>query len=244
MRMRLIKNKKPLFIITGESNSGGQVPVAGLSQNDLAVKQNVKILNNQTLVFEPLQVGVNNTIGHFGLTNNTTFGMELSLSGILSSQVIKSTSAYLVKNGQGGSTISQWANGGSYWTTTEIRIDAVKESGKFNEMVPFIVLTLGINDAIARTQMSVWKPAVVDLISRWRSLLGKNAIVFATKFQPPIAERAEINAALAEIAENDLRLVLIDSHLALIQDGNHWNKSGMETMCTRVVNAIKTDYFR
>lgn len=99
----------PLIIIVGESNSGGYALNSELSSSELLARPAVQILNNNTLVFEDLQIGVNNLIGHSGLSNGPTHGMESGLANSIESGLNWGVDQiHLVKTGQGGSQVSQW----------------------------------------------------------------------------------------------------------------------------------------
>ena len=74
-----------LIILAGESNGGGLAPNASATTWELAARDSVYILNNNSLLFEKLHIGTNNNIDVNGL-NNTTHGLELGLSNLVNTQ--------------------------------------------------------------------------------------------------------------------------------------------------------------
>ncbi|MBL8182439.1 MAG: InlB B-repeat-containing protein, partial [Blastocatellia bacterium] len=90
----------PLVIITGESNSGGYAVNADATPTELSARPGVQILNNNTLLFEDLDIGTNNLIGHAGLSENATHGFELGLANSVAASEWPNSPVYLVKAGQ------------------------------------------------------------------------------------------------------------------------------------------------
>lgn len=137
------------------------------------------------MLFEDLHIGVNNLIGHSGLESyaTTCHGWEAELADSVEGRNWDFSQIYLVKTGQGGSTISQWNTTGSYFTTFVTRINAaialIKATGK--TPVPFIWYTQGIIDSIASTPILAWQNAT---LAHWRNL--RNAIGLALSRQPDL----------------------------------------------------------
>src|ERR1044072_1981924 len=101
-----------LFIFNGESNSGGLGANSGATSHELSVRSSIQILNNYTLLFEDLHIGVNNILQHAGFNdsgpNNQNHGWELGLANKVEANAFPQTQAHLVKTGQGGSLINEW----------------------------------------------------------------------------------------------------------------------------------------
>jgi hypothetical protein len=152
---------KPLLIFTGESNSGGYALNSELPTQ--SARPAVQILNNSTLLFEDLCVGVNNLIGHAGLLNGVTHGWENGLA-LAAEAGDWSGAVHLVKTGQGGSVISQWDKAGAFFTTMQERVSAAKALIRAGGDVPlpFIGYSQGINDSIAATDVATWKAATIS----------------------------------------------------------------------------------
>lgn len=113
-------------MFSGESNSGGRALNSDLNTFEKSAKPYLQILNNQTFLFEDLQIGVNNLIDHYGMPayiTTTEHSWENGLVKKIEDSTI--TDKWLVKTGQGASTIAQWNDGEiTYWTKFQQRVDA------------------------------------------------------------------------------------------------------------------------
>jgi hypothetical protein len=238
MRNMLFAKKTPLLIIfSGESNSGGQVPNTSATAQDLAVKNNLPILNNTTLQFEPLQIGVNNTIDHFSMVFPPIWhGWELGLSNAIDNGDFGSIKVRLIKTGHGGSRIAQWNTGGSYYTKFLARINAAKSlMPRFRAVMWY---TQGINDGVAGTDIAVWKAATIAHFAKIRLELPNIPILF-TDVTPSSPQRAAYSAAIAEICSEVDKCYFISTAGAALQDVYHWNYDGMKLIASRLVAQTK-----
>jgi Carbohydrate esterase, sialic acid-specific acetylesterase len=216
------------FVFIGESNSGGSASNSSLGPEELDPNPSIQILNNSSLTLEPLDIGSNNLIGHFGAIDQSSHGWEAGL------QINTSGQCYLVKCGQGGSTISQWNDGGSYQNTFEARINA------FQSLVPSanyrVWLSFGINDAAQGTAPATWRASTENWISRIRTKLGSPTIkVYATKLMANTSQKIAYNLQLDAMAAADPNFILLDTSSILTYplitgDPNHWNSSSMKRM--------------
>lgn len=213
-----------VVVTLGESNSGGLGLNTDLAADELDPNPDIQILNNTTLTLQDLDIGTNNLLGHTGLTNGTTHGWEAGIQAHTSGQ------CYLIKCGQGGSRIDQWADAGTYQNTFEARIDA------FEALVTTrnyrVWLSFGINDANAGTDPTSWRTATEDWISRIRTKLGSATIhIYATKIMNNAPARIAINAQLDAIAAADTNFFLVDSSNSIfypLVDNSHWNSLGLK----------------
>lgn len=232
-----------LFVFTGESNSGGIALNSDLTTPEAASRSSVQILNNTTMGFENLQIDTNNLISHAGLTDNATHGLENALANETEARSITGASqVYLVKTGQGGSTVAQWAtdNGSGYWSTFLTRINAAKSllATAGLKYKPVVFYSLGINDAIAGTDTATWKTGVSDHLARIRAELGTTTRIVMTKFEGPnMTARAAINTAIDEIAAADTYTRAVSTADLLVRDLNHWSAQGFRALGARVVSA-------
>lgn len=229
----------PFFIFTGESNSGGYAPNSSATVGELSAQSQVQILNNTSLAFEPLHIGVNNLIGHTGLSG-PYHGFELDLANAITAGRLMPSLAYLCKTGQGGSVVADWDVAGAYWTAAVSRVSAAKANftALNKQFVPIIFISLGINDAIAGTDIPTWIAAVQDLLSRWRALVGANTHIIATKFDASLTVRTAINNAWDSIAASDPLTFAIDTTGASnIGDANHWDYAGLKLVTERLIDA-------
>jgi hypothetical protein len=237
-------SQRYFFIFTGESNSGGFALNSSPTSTELAPRPQLDILNNTTLVFEDLDVGTNNLIGHTSLTNNATHGLEIGLANLAAANLFGQTPCYLLKTGQGGSTIAQWSTGdvSGYWSTFLSRLATARGllSGLAIQPIPIVFYSLGINDANAGTNVATWKAGVVDHLSRIRAELGAETLIFLTKFQGPnLTARASINTAIDEIVAADQYSKALDTTGLSVRDVNHWDYSGFLQLAERLF----TGYF-
>lgn len=100
--------RRLLVIINGESNSGGYALNSEALSSELLPRSAVQILDNTGLAtWQDLDIGTNNLVGHSGLSNGSTHGFELELANRAETDSFYNEPVYLVKTGQGGSTIAQ-----------------------------------------------------------------------------------------------------------------------------------------
>lgn len=231
-------SRAPLFIFMGESNSGGYALNSDLSTAEAAPRSSLQILNNSSLAFENLDIGANNLIGHAGLSDNATQGLENGLANAIEAGRLGVTRAYLLKTGQGASTIPQWSAGnGSGYLSAFVSRERAAESA-LGSFTPYVLLSIGINDAIAGTDIAAWKSGVRALIVAIRAELGADTLVVMPKFEPPMTQRTAINAAIDDIVATDPRTLAISSAGIPIRDANHWSAQGFTQLAERLVDAI------
>lgn len=217
-----------LVIFNGESNSGGYASNAELSGTDLQPFPKTQILNNSSLLFESLQVGVNNLIDHAGLVNNATHGWEVGLARRCVQGKLGPTPVYLLKTGQGGSIISQWNSGGAYYTTFLARVNAAKTLLASTSYTPVVWYTQGINDAIAGSDIPTWKAATLAHFTKIRLELPTAPILFgcntidSTNFGLWHSAMREVVGATSNCYY--INTVLDNNNY---RDPNHWNAAGM-----------------
>lgn len=226
-----------LIVFSGESNSGGFAVNADATAPELAARPSVQILNNTSFVFQNLQVGVNNLIDHAGLPANATHGWEIGLAnGVDDGDFGPSYSQlYLVKTGQGGSTISQWNVGGTYMNKFTQRINSAKTilDTAGTTYYPIIWYTQGINDAIAGTNINTWKSATISHFADMRALLGSNTPILMTTLMTPTYN--SYNTAINEIAASTSNVYVVDTTGATLRDSNHWDYAGMKLIAGRMI---------
>jgi lysophospholipase L1-like esterase len=227
---------KLLVIINGESNSGGCALNSEATAAELAPRPAVLILNNETLKsFDPLDIGSNNLIGHAGLGPSDTHGFELMLAERAERAPAELRPVYLVKTGQGGSMIGQWAPEGGFYQTFLKRITAAKELLKEEEVRPVVLFSLGINDAIAGTKLEAWKPAVIAHFENLRKELGAETPIVMTRFMP---NYAAYNGAIEEICQTVPNTYSVNTLDAPLKDVNHWNYVGMKLVTGRMLDVL------
>ena len=227
---------KVLVVINGESNSGGYALNSEATAAELAPRPAVLILNNETLKsFDPLDIGTNNLVGHTGLASSDTHGFELMLAERAERAPAKNRPVYLVKTGHGGSTIAQWAAEGAYYQTMLKRLTAAKELLKDEELRPVVLFSLGINDAIAGTELEIWKPAVIAHFENLRKELGAEMPIVMTRFMP---NYAAYNAAIEEICQTVPNTYSVNTLDAPLRDANHWNYAGMKLVTDRMLDVL------
>jgi len=238
----------PLFVFTGESNSGGIGLNSEAAADELAPRSQVQILNNSTLTFESLDVGTNNLLGHSGLESylTTGHGIELQLANqVVASQWAKNT-AYLVKTGQGGSKIALWLNNAqthaaNFSQRVATAMQLLEDQGVAYR--PVVFMSIGINDAFDNTDPATFKSNVKEVHGNIRSVLGSNTLIVMTLFQSPVVsyqENDEINAVIQEIASEDGYVLTINTAGFPADGGAHWTYAGLK----QVANAFRAAAFR
>ncbi|MEI6518942.1 MAG: sialate O-acetylesterase [bacterium] len=236
-----IPDRPLVFVITGESNSGGIGLNADASLEERKPRSSVQILNpaDGLFAFEPLCLGRNNLREHHRLESyyDTCHGLENGLASAVESGVFDGyTQVYLVKTGQGGSRIDEWApdHSSGYWKKHVQRIEAAIQQipGEPQWVVWF---NLGINDAIAGTDINLWQSDVVSHLRRMKDLLP-GAIIMMTQFQS-MNKYPAFDAAIADIAAREDGVFAVDSTDSALCDENHWNYAGLKTMAQRMAEA-------
>lgn len=229
----------PLFIFSGESNSGGRALNSSATVGELAARSSVRILNNTSLLFEDLNIGTNNLIDHAGLESQSTteHSWELGLANLIEANVFSVSQVHLVKAGQGGSTISQWGDPSTYWTKFKDRVDAALEIDA--TLFPILFYTHGINDALAGTSTATWKSATIAHFAKIRARYGSTLPIIWPKL---MTEFSAYNTAIDEVAAvTDYCWTVETTDLPLL-DAYHWNYDGMKTMAKRMIAKLLDNY--
>lgn len=230
MKAFFAQNKRHrLIVFTGESNSGGIAPNADATAGELAARPSVQIWDNDNGGFEDLDIGTNNLLDHAGLTgtNDDTHSWELELANICATNGIRQ---YLVKTGQGGSTISQWNTGGTYYTKLTSRVNGAWDAiGK----IPVVFwYTHGINDRIAGTSSATFKSSVQTHIANLKSSFPGSKFIMMKNMTNNGND--VYNTVIQEIADADADVDTIEVTSAGVQgDGNHYTYSGTKLIANR-----------
>ena len=236
-------NIRPLYIISGESNSGGLGFNSDIPASELQPNQKVQIWNNDTNSgFADLQIGVNNLRGHTGLTgvsgyDTTRHGLERSLALDATRRI------WLVKAGQGGSTIGQWAANSAYSNTLTTRVNgaiAAMQAARLRPL-PIFVWWLGINDAVAGTTPTTWRTLSEAHFARVRTLLGANTPIYMMKIMPNTPAKIAINQQIDLMAGGNNYAIDVSGADNMVQpDTNHWTAQGVRVAGISLTSAIRS----
>ncbi len=132
--------------------------------------------------------------------------------------------------------IDEWVpnHPSGYWKKHVQRIEAARRKipGEPQWEVWF---SLGINDAIAGTDINLWQSAVISHLRRIKDLLP-GAIIVKTQFQS-MKKYSAFDAAIADIASREDSVLAVDSTDSALCDENHWNYAGLKTMSQRMAEA-------
>lgn len=237
-----------LIIFSGESNSGGYGFNSQATPAELQPRASVQILNNFTMNFEDLKIGVNNKLGHTGNEYNwyTTHGWELQLANRSDGTLLNSPNVYLVKTGQGGSRISDWAEGGIYnsgaftancWDTMQKRVDTAiallkRQSGKSPKI--YLFYSQGINDAVSSTDIKVWETETKAHFSKIRVKYG-NLPIIMTRF---MSEFEAYNSAINDITATVDNCYAVTTYDAALNDRHHWSYEGLKLIADRMIDIL------
>lgn len=243
------KKERLLYVIAGESNSGGfgqnsDIPLSELSPNPF-----VKIWNNTTNIFESLQIGSNNLLGHEGLSN---LGFNLTRHGLERSLALDARSEFFVlKSGQGGSRINMWVPGATYENTSVVEpyallatrynaaAAALSENGKYR-VKPVLIWWLGINDALDGNTSIAWRIATESHFARMRVLMGASLPIFPLKIMTNNPSKILINQHIESLS-NISGVYPIDVSAAdnqVLSDTNHWSATGLRTCGLALKNKL------
>lgn len=237
-------NPQLLIVVTGESNSGAEgCRNTVLSANDLLPRQSVQIINNTTLIFEDLHIGVNDNLGHYGLSDNIVHGIEHFVCTAVEARTLRPNPAYVVKTGQGGSRIAQWDvdDVSGYWTTFQNRIAAAQSALSGMRYRTVVFYSQGINDIVASTPTATWKTKTIDHLAKIRAVLGPETLVAMTKFMPPMTATG-YNSTIDEIVSSDPYTFAIDTTGAELYNSYHWNDVGFQNVVSPGFLAILANH--
>lgn len=229
-----------LVVVVGESNAGGQATNASLASWQLAAR-NLTIFNNTSEVFESLDVGTNNLIGHTGLTDNATHGTEVGLADAYDEGDFDSEVVRLLKSGQGGSQLSDWDEGDSYYTTFLSRLEAAKTAlgGVPNYCVWMFV---GINDMeVYAVSAATFETRLNDLIDRYRAVMP-NCEILINKLMVATSDDVAYNSAIDTIAAARAYVTAIDETGLTYADTFHYDYLGYHRLAKRFVQQMKSIY--
>ncbi len=227
-------SRPELVILWGESNSGGKATNSFASGTELGTRT-LQIFNNYSLRFENLLIGTNNLTLHTGLTDNATHGMEIGLANGYSSNNFSGHPVYLLKVGQGGSTISEWETTDAYYDTMRTRITlAFNKVVELTGQVPLITVwgSLGINDRIAGTSTGTFKTAfkqfITDIRATIHTLTGQPSSIIPflfTRFDS-MSSNLAYETVFGEIDSEVSDCYAVSTSGAALLDSNHWEYSG------------------
>jgi hypothetical protein len=230
---------RPLcFVFAGESNSGGIGLNTEATAAELAPRSCVQIMNltSGKFEFESLQIGVNNLRKHrrLGGRETTCHGFELELANAVDEGALPGhRQVHLIKTGQGGSRVQDWAADRPDWQEFRRRIEAGRK--QLPADVQWVVwLSLGINDALAGNKN--WKAEMSPYLDRLQQELP-GAVIVMTGFQS--MGYPEINKAIVELAAGRKGLYAIDSTGAGLIDKNHWNYAGLKLVARRLIESTR-----
>lgn len=233
---------KVLVVAFGESNAGGYALNTDAESWELASRSELQMWNVSSALFQALDIGTNNNLDHAGL-NSTTHGWELGLANRVRQGYFGSRTVYYCQTGQGASTVSQWNDGGSYWTKFVSRTTGAKAALASGYDVA-VWATLGINDAIAGTVVATYKSSFIEIIGRIKTELP-GCKIYINTLPTTSGSYAAYTTAIREIVAEDptnLRVVESETPIAVdMRDTNHWSYLGMKRLAARYVDATLTD---
>lgn len=235
-----------LFVPFGESNSGGGASNSILTAIDLLPQNHLKIWNNSISIFQPLQIGTNNLISHTGLTNNVTHGIERGLAREVLN-VLQWPEAYILKSGQGGSTIAQWSvgNASGYLSTLTSRYNAARSALTSQGFIvrPIVIWFNGINDAIAGTNSTTWRTATQAHFAQIRAVMGSTTPIFMPQIMPTNSAYTAINTEIAAIDAADVYMwALATSGVAQDPNNvNHYTANGYLQIARAFIDSFRSN---
>lgn len=249
---RVVYDPTPLFIMAGESNAGGYALNDPLTAHEAAPRSSAKILNNSSYQFQTLDIGTNNLINHYFLTDNATHGIENGLANCADSGLLGNTPMYLVKAGLGSSRIRHWTNPDTLYniyqgyTLFKQKVDtAITQMTAINNGTTpqlYLIWTQGINDAIYEIQdAQSWKDSTKSLFAQMRTRYG-NMPIFIMYLPTTDARFTTFNTKITEIAAEVSECYAISVTDAPMRDSYHWNYAGWKIIASRIAAAYNLHY--
>jgi lysophospholipase L1-like esterase len=233
------------YIFAGESNSRGLALNADLSSQCLRKQRSLAILNNDTLRFEPLEIGKNNNLGPpvappYGSLRS--HGWEAGLATILGQN---NKHAYLIKGGQGGSKVAEWAHGSIYLDKLAQRIAAAKVYFDRRGQRPIwkVWISIGINDFAQGTLPAAYALGLQSMlwdINCLGPIESAALTIFPATGLPQMASEF-YNQKIRTISSLNPRIKAVKTFASdLMPDGYHWNTAGMAQMAKSLYNATES----
>lgn len=244
---------RPVLIVKwGESNSGGRALDADAYSYEIAQRNKLKIFHNYEGVFQRLDIGVNNRIGHAGTGDwGNRHGIELQISNRQEEGTFISTTdtVYMLAVGQGGTTVDNWAYGGNTvyesinpWDTAVQRMDAalaLLEAQTGKEPRVFMFYSQGLNDLFNATNTAAqWKTKTLAVIDSIRVHWGVFPIVM-TKF---FDDYTGYNTVMDEIAAERSQVYVIETEWDSLGDLLHYDYDGMKALGNDFINKLLEHY--
>lgn len=232
-----------LVVFAGESNSGGQALNSDASKEELSAREGTHILNNYTLSFEPLQVGVNNLLGHAGMKSDTTMhSWELQLANKEAAGEFFDD-LYIVKTGQGGSKISQWGKQKPFADTFDKRLTAAIEnlSGETDKLNFAMFYSQGINDLISGDwDADAWEENTIERFKYLRQKYGNFPIIMTKFFAIPGKKVDELNAAIENVCKAIADCHFVETTDLPRDDKYHFSYLGQKILADLLVNKLRS----
>ena len=227
-----------LMVFAGESNAGNQVHNDHALGSEIGVR-NMKILNNSSLAFEALNIGVNNSIDQFDAPASS-HGWDLGLANLVDAGAFGGKKVFLVNLSQGGSLIGQYNEGAdtNYRNKIVSRASAAMNALRAitSNITVYMVYSHGINDEVANIlNESQFQTATQNHLNFLNSQFGNNMKVVITKFGAFL----KFNNALQNIVNSNSRYRAIETVGLGLQDAYHWNYASQKYIITESVNLLK-----
>jgi len=234
-----------LFLFIAESNSGG----VAFNSNALPSEVGLRTLNLWKNIendgFYKCNIGVNNLLGHSGLPYPQTLGWhgwELELANQVDAGIFQVDNTFLVKAGQGGSLIANWAAGSSYYNTLVSRMDGAIADINSRNNLPikiFVMYTQGINDGIASTNATTWYNATNDYMNRLKAKYADIQHFYVTNIMHKTASYIAIDNKINELGQSRQDVTIIPTNWSWDYNDNHWGYTEMKRMASVMLNYIK-----
>lgn len=228
-----------LFLFAGESNAGNQVHNDRAMPNEIGLR-NLQILNNSTLTFEQLNIGVNNSIDQRAAPADS-HGWDLGLANLVDSGIFGGKRVFLVNLSQGGSLIGQYNEGAdtNYRNKIIARANAAMTALRAisNNITVYMVYSHGINDEVANiVNESQFQSMTQNHLSFLESQFGSNLKLVMTKFE----KFPKFNQSIQNIVNGNGRYRAIETAGLSLQDTYHWGYDSQKYIITQSVNLLKS----
>ncbi len=241
-----------LIILFGESNASGRAKNNLATAYERTPRASVQILNNNTFLFEPLDLDQNNSIDVCGFTDE--HGMEVGLANGVEAGRLKAP-VYLVKSACSGSKIDWWLSETepAKWSKLVQKVNAalteLNAKGITKRRIT-VWMSIGLNDAIGGTSTDSFYARINRFTSEFRSEFGANIKFHMTQFhryRPDFGETVPgpnghpYNAVIDLIDANDPNLTIVETTDAGWIPGEeaiHWSYSGFKVIADRMITTM------
>jgi len=242
-----------VFLFIGESNMGTRNSLDTALSGELGLKEsNVRILNNDNLTLETLDIPTNSSLGETDCTPNKAWGLELPAYQFFKAGGTGKNELIIGKLAQGGARIGQFNEDflEGYFPIVKSRINKIKELLTAEGKTPkfHIFYSQGINNAINSDLYDddhfpnlrgslYWREATKVFLDKLLLLTGSSTKIVMTKFFNSYKGNfgTYLNSRIDELVSwKSSNIQTVDTTDLTLSDGLHFDSTSVRTLFNRM----------